>query len=94
MGAGRLGGMDLATSWTWLTTHPAQAAWAAFGLFSALVGVYRLNEKRIKEYVASTETKADDKLVRVLDATVAVFEVLRLFAPHFLARPKEDKPDA
>lgn len=74
--------------WTWLAAHPAQAAWAAFALLSALVGAYKLNEEKIKAAAAESETTADDKAIAVLDGIVAIFEVLRLLAPHVIARPK------
>lgn len=86
---------QIAAAWAWICQHPAGAAWALFGALSVLVGVYRLKEAELKAFVASTETKADDKLVAALDALVGVFEVLKLFVPHLIARPpapKEPKP--
>lgn len=82
---------QIAHFWAWVVEHPGQAAWAVFALLSGLVGVYKINEERIKSRVAATETGADDAVVRVLDGIVSVFEVLRLFVPHAVARPRKDK---
>lgn len=81
----------LVQAWTWVAVHPAETAWAIFGALSAMVAVYRLKEAEIKARVAATSTKADDKLVAVLDSIVAVFEVIKLFVPHGIAKPKEPK---
>lgn len=81
----------------WVLEHPASAAWAVFGVLSALVAAYRSQEAKIRAYVAKTPNKADDRLVRALDTVVAVFDVLRLFVPHVLGRPApqlEEKPEA
>lgn len=81
---------QLAEMWALLLRDPALAAWIVFGLLSGLVGVYKRYETQIKERAAQTETGADDVLVKVLDGVVGVFEVLRLFVPHGIARPKGD----
>jgi len=80
----------VAQAWVWVLEHPASVAWIAFAILSAVVTAYRVNERAIKTLAAATKTTADDKAVRVLDGLVAVFEVIRLFAPHGLARPAED----
>lgn len=79
---------------SWVLANPAATAWAAFGVLSAVVTVYKLNERAIRALVAETETTMDDRVIRVLDAFVAVFEVLRLFVPHGLARPTQATKDA
>jgi hypothetical protein len=73
--------------WAWVCAHPAETAWIVFGALSTIVAVYRTQEKKIHTYVESTPNTADDKLVRFLDAVVAVFGVLRLLVPHLLGRP-------
>lgn len=83
-----------ASAWTWIAANPAEAAWALFALVCTLVGVYRANETRIKEFVAASPSKADDRIVAAVDHVVAVFEVLRLFVPYLIAKPKKGPPDA
>lgn len=76
----------------WAAAHPAEAAWAVFGALSLLVAAYRSQEAKIHAYVAKTPNKTDDKLVRWLDALVAIFAVLRLFVPHLLGRQTAPPP--
>lgn len=83
--------MDLV--WQWIAAHPADSAWIAFGLLSAFVAAYKMAEHRIKAFVLSTETTADDRFVRLIDVLVSVFEVLRLFVPYGLARPRLNHAD-
>mgnify|MGYP001616504549 FL=1 len=72
--------------WAWVCAHPAETAWIVFGCLSALVAAYRTQEAKIHAYAASTPNQADDKVVRALDALVAVFGILRLLVPHLLGR--------
>lgn len=76
---------------TWAYAHPAEAAWLLFGALSVLVLAYKAQEAKIRAYVVSTPTDVDDRLVKVLDAVVAIFGVLRLIVPTLIGR---DKPPA
>jgi len=84
---------SLETAVAWIAENPGAFAWICFGILSAAVMAYRANEERIRAMAARTETKADDRFVALLDGLVAVFEVLRLLAPHGLARPRPPRDD-
>jgi hypothetical protein len=79
--------------WTWVVSHPAEAAWAAVGVLTVLVLGYRTVEDRLKEWSLKTTNTVDNRILQgigqIVGLTTVILDLVREILPHFAAKPRE-----
>lgn len=82
--------------WNWIQTHPAEAAWYAFGILSVLAVAYGRMEPKLKAWAGRSDTTVDDKLVWGLSHTIGLLTLLldlfRELAPTFIGAQQRPVP--
>jgi len=82
--------------WNWITEHPAEAAWYAFGVLSVLAVAYGRMEPKLKAWAGRSDTTVDDKLVWGLSHTIGlltlVLDLFRELAPTFIGAQQRPVP--
>lgn len=82
--------------WNWITEHPAEAAWYAFGVLSVLAVAYGRMEPKLKAWAGRSDSTVDDKLVWGLSHSIGLLtlllDVFRELAPTFIGSQRHPVP--